>query len=166
MEHEMTIGRKIAQLRREKELTQEEMAEKLGVSPQAVSKWENDVSCPDILLLPKIGALLGVTVDELLSGKPKKETTVLPEQARKRVDDMMLRIRVNSAGGDRVRVNLPMALVKMAMEMGVSMPQVSGNEALRSIDFEQLLRLVDSGLIGKLVEVETADGDIVEIVVE
>ena len=59
MEHEMTVGRKIAQLRREKELTQEDMAEKLGVSPQAVSKWENDLSCPYILLLPKFGAFLG-----------------------------------------------------------------------------------------------------------
>ena len=54
-----TLGQKIGSLRREKEWTQEELAEKLGVSAQAVSKWENDVSCPDIMLLPEISKLFG-----------------------------------------------------------------------------------------------------------
>ena len=47
-----TLGKRIAALRREKELKQDELAEKLGVSPQAVSKWENDQTCPDISILP------------------------------------------------------------------------------------------------------------------
>jgi transcriptional regulator with XRE-family HTH domain len=161
-----SIGNRISQLRREKGLTQEEMAEKLGVTPQAVSKWENDISYPDILLLPKIAKLLGVTVDELLSGESKKDTDFLPEGQRKNIDDMMFRIYVNSADGDKVKVNLPMALVKLGLEMGLKMPQVSGNNALKDIDFGQLIYMVESGLIGKLVEVESAEGDIVEIVVE
>ena len=45
---DMTLGNRIAQLRRQKGLKQEDMAEALGVSPQAVSKWENDMNCPDI----------------------------------------------------------------------------------------------------------------------
>jgi len=142
------------------------MAEKLGVTPQAVSKWENDISYPDILLLPKIAEMLGVTVDELLSGENKKETRILPKEQRKNIDDMMFRIYVNSSDGDKVRVNLPMPLIKLGLEMGLKMPQVSGNSALQNIDFEQLIRLVESGVIGKLVEVESADGDIVDIVVE
>ena len=79
---------------------------------------------------------------------------------------MLLRIIVNSNDGDKVRVNLPIPLIKLAIEMGIGMPQVSGNEALQNIDFNQILALVDKGLIGKLVEVESADGDVVEITVE
>jgi transcriptional regulator with XRE-family HTH domain len=161
-----SIGNRISQFRKEKGYTQEEMAEKLGVTPQAVSKWENDISYPDILLLPKIAEMLGVSVDELLSGESKKDTNFLPEGQRKNIDDMMFRIYVNSADGDKVRVNLPMALVKLGLEMGMKMPQVSGNNSLKDIDFKQLIFMVESGLIGKLVEVESADGDIVEIVVE
>lgn len=63
-------------------------------------------------------------------------------------------------------MNLPMPLVKAGLEMGLKMPEVSGNEALKDIDFSQLIELVDKGVIGKLVEVESADGDTVDIVVE
>ena len=161
-----SIGNRISHFRKQKGYTQEEMAEKLRVTPQAVSKWENDISYPDILLLPKIAERLGVSVDELLSGESKKDTNFLPEGQRKNIDDMMFRIYVNSADGDKVRVNLPMALVKLGLEMGMKMPQVSGNNSLKDIDFEQLIFMVESGLIGKLVEIESADGDTVEIVVE
>lgn len=50
-----TLGKRIAKLRREKGLKQDQLAEKLGVSPQAVSKWENDQTCSDIGLLPELG---------------------------------------------------------------------------------------------------------------
>ena len=70
MENKETLGKRIAMLRKEKGLTQEQLAEKVGVSAQAVSKWENDVSCPDITLLPLLADILGVTVDELLGIKP------------------------------------------------------------------------------------------------
>ena len=49
-----TLGSRIAELRRKKNMTQEELAAELGVTPQAVSKWENDLSCPDITLLPQL----------------------------------------------------------------------------------------------------------------
>ena len=47
-----TIGNRISKYRKEKGMTQEELANKMGVSSQAVSKWENDASCPDIGLVP------------------------------------------------------------------------------------------------------------------
>ena len=165
----MTLGKRIAMLRRQKGLKQEDLANTLGVSSQAVSKWENDQTCPDISLLPKLAALLGVTVDELLSGKKEELATtakVLPPEERKDLRDMMLRIVVDSADGDRVRVNLPMALVQLAIEMGTEMPQVSGNAALKNIDLVQILAMAQQGAIGNLVEVESADGDVVRIFVE
>ncbi len=166
---ETTLGKRIAMLRREKELKQDELAAMLDVSPQAVSKWENDQTCPDISLLPKLAQILGVTVDELLSGKDEQKdlaVKVMPPECRKDIKDMVLRIIVDSHEGDKVRVNLPMALVQVAVDMGVGIPQVSGNKALKDIDLNQILELVRQGAIGNLVEVESADGDVVRIFVE
>ena len=165
---EMTIGKRIAALRREKGLKQDDLAQMLEVSPQAVSKWENDQTCPDISLLPKLAKSLGISVDELLSGKQEVQpvVTLVPEEHRKDIKDMMLRIVVDSHDGDKVRVNLPMALVQLAMEMGMEMPQISGNDALKGIDWIQVMDLVRHGAMGNLVEVESADGDIVRIFVE
>ncbi len=164
---DMTIGKRIALLRRQKGLTQEELATAMGISPQAVSKWENDQTCPDISALPKLSRLLGVSVDELLSGKEELPAVrVLPPSERKDLKDMMLRIVVDSADGDRVRVNVPLALVEVAMEIGMEMPQINGSDALKGVDLNKVLRLVREGLVGNLVEVDSADGDKVRIFVE
>lgn len=66
-------GGLIAQVRREKELTQKDLAERLHVSVQAVSKWERGLSCPDIALLEPLAEALGLTVTELLSGQRGEE---------------------------------------------------------------------------------------------
>ena len=164
---DMTIGKRIALLRKEKGLTQEELANHMGVSPQAVSKWENDQTCPDISALPRLARLLGVSVDELLEGKAELPAVrVLPPAERKPLTDMMLRITVDSADGDRVRMNVPLALVEVAMEIGMEMPQINGTDALKGVDLNKVLRLVREGLVGNLVEVDSADGDKVRIFVE
>ena len=168
---DMTIGKRIGLLRRQKGLTQEELASHMGVSPQAVSKWENDQTCPDISALPKLAQLFGVTVDELLSGKEELPAVrVLPPEQRKDPKDMLLRITVDSHEGDRVRVNLPMALVEIGLEIGMEMPQINGNEALKGVDLkkvlEKVLEMVRLGCVGNLVEVDSADGDKIRIFVE
>ena len=164
---ESTLGKRIAALRKQKDLRQDDIAQLLDVSPQAVSKWENDQTCPDIGLLPKLAQILGVTTDELLSGKHTlQEVRVLPPEERKDIKDMLLRIIVDSSDGDKVRINLPMALVQVALDMGTEMPQISGKEALKNIDLNQIMELVRQGAIGNLVEVESADGDTVRIFVE
>ena len=61
----MEIGNKIKQLRYKARFTQEQLAEKLNVSAQAVSKWENAVTMPDISLLPQLAEAFGVSIDEL-----------------------------------------------------------------------------------------------------
>ena len=163
-----TIGNRIQKFRKEKGMTQEELAEKLGLSSQAVSKWENDASCPDISMLPKLCNLLGVTADELLSDKTET-AKVVPDGKRKPFDELVMRVLVNSSEGDKVRVNLPMTLVKMAIEIGVDVvPNMRGEhgDMMKGIDLEKLVKMVESGLIGKLVEVESAGGDTVEVVVE
>lgn len=61
----MKLGNKIKHLRHKVSLTQEQLAERLGISAQSVSKWENDVAMPDITLLPELAGVFGVSIDEL-----------------------------------------------------------------------------------------------------
>lgn len=162
----MTLGMRIAEFRKRMGMTQEQLAEQMQVSPQAVSKWENDLSCPDIAALPGLSRLFGCSVDELLQGERAPEASMLPPGQQKEIDQMLLRIRVNTVQGDRVKVNLPVGLVKVALEIGLELPQFEGQEVLQKIDLEKIIRLVDAGAIGKLVEVQSAQGDTVEITVE
>ncbi|MBO7404011.1 MAG: helix-turn-helix transcriptional regulator [Clostridia bacterium] len=82
----MEIGKNIAEIRKKRGLTQEELGAKLGVTNQAVSKWENQTSLPDVMLLPEIAAALGVTLNTLYGIEEKKEERVraddFPEAAR------------------------------------------------------------------------------------
>lgn len=161
-----TIGQRIAKLRKQQGMSQEHLAEKIGVSSQAVSKWENDASCPDISLLPRLAKLLGITVDELLTGN-SNEVKLLPAEQRKSLDELTLRVRALSSEGDKVRVNLPMPLVKIGLEMGVDLSaNMGGAEALKQLDLGKIMELAERGAIGKIVEMESADGDYVEVVVE
>lgn len=61
----MKISDKIRQLRNKASMTQEQLAERLGISAQSVSKWENEISMPDITLLPDIAEIFGISIDEL-----------------------------------------------------------------------------------------------------
>ena len=75
---EQTLGKRIVLNRKRMHMTQDQLAEKLGVTAQAVSKWENDQSCPDIATLPKLAQIFGITVDELLGTRqmPAREAEV------------------------------------------------------------------------------------------
>ena len=61
-----TMGEKISALRKEKGMTQRQLAELMNVTDKAVSKWERDLSCPDIHSIPALAQALGVTAEELL----------------------------------------------------------------------------------------------------
>ena len=161
-----TLGTRIADARKKKGMTQDQLAEAMGVSSQAVSKWENDISCPDITLLPQLADYFGTSVDDLLRGPIAPPAQLVPEGERKDLNKMMLRVNVLSVKGDKVKVNLPMALVKTGLEIGLTMEGMGNYEALKNVDLEAILRLVEQGVIGKLVEVESAEGDIVEVFVE
>ena len=73
-----TIGEKIAELRKNRKMTQEELANVIGVSSQSISKWENNTTMPDILLLPIIAEIFEVTLDELFSIEKTQKTKCIP----------------------------------------------------------------------------------------
>jgi transcriptional regulator with XRE-family HTH domain len=163
-----TLGKRIAALRHKNQLTQDELAEKLGISSQAVSKWENDQTCPDISLLPLLAKTLGISTDELLTGKKEEAQAVgmLPENERKKIEDMLLRIMITGKGGDVVRVNLPLAIIKVILDSGLNMSYLSKNEALKNIDLNVILNMANQGAIGNIIDIEDANGDIIQIFVE
>ena len=66
-----SIGKMIYQLRRKKGMTQNDLAKKMNVSDKAVSKWERNLSYPDISSIPKLAEILGTTVEELLNAQSK-----------------------------------------------------------------------------------------------
>jgi len=70
---EETLGKRIVNHRKSLGMTQDQLAERLGVTAQAVSKWENDQSCPDITMLPRLAQIFGTTTDALLglNSQPK-----------------------------------------------------------------------------------------------
>lgn len=114
MNCEMTLGRKIAQLRKEKGMTQLELAGLMGVTDKAVSKWERDLSCPDITTLPRLAEVLGVSVDELLQcggGMAAHE---------------------EEADGVMKYVSLALQAVGMAMGIAVAVSSVLGSTDYRS----------------------------------
>ena len=159
-----TIGQNIARLRKEKSITQEKLAEICMVSPHAVSKWETDNSCPDVTLLKVIARTLGVSVDELLDDGEGPVTTLSEMGERK---GKLLKIRVLD-GTDKVNVNVPVALIEVLLTNKSISEHISigKSKAFNAVDFQQIMDLISLGVIGKLVEVETSDGERIEVWVE
>ena len=85
----MTFAEIIAMHRKKLGMTQEGLAQKLGVSNQAVSKWESGQSCPDIALLPALADIFGITIDLLFGREPK---ALAPQTALDCPDDGVLRV--------------------------------------------------------------------------
>lgn len=77
-----TLGERIKFHRKRIGLTQEQLAQRMGVSPQAVSKWENNLSCPDISVLPELANLFGITVDELLGKQETVQAEVIENEKK------------------------------------------------------------------------------------
>ena len=102
-----TFGQRFSRLRKNLGLKQDEIAEKVNISAQAVSKWENDLSAPDISTLPLLADILNVSLDELL-GRESEQTKIVPEGERKDVNSMLLKINILSADGGKVKFNLPL----------------------------------------------------------
>ena len=79
---------------------------------------------------------------------------------------MIMRIKVLSSDGDDISVNLPMTIILLAIEKGLSLPQIGGKEMLNNINFKDIISLVEQGVVGELVSVKSADGDNISIIVE
>jgi len=94
-----TFGERLARLRKEKGLTQDDIANKIGISPQAVSKWENDISSPDIAIIVSLAEILGVSTDVLLGREEEKKDEGIHINAEVVDDDQKIKANAHISGG-------------------------------------------------------------------
>lgn len=132
---------------------------------QAVSKWENDISYPDITILSELSDLLSVSLDDLL-GKKVEPVTVQQRTEHKDPKDMILRLVINDSDGSKVRINLPIGLIKIGLQSNMQFSGSGNKEILKNIDFDQIIQMAESGAIGKLLEIEDEDGTTGDIFIE
>lgn len=161
------LGEKISNLRKKEGLTQAGLAEKIGVSAQAVSKWEIGASYPDISVMPKLAKILSTTTDYLLIDEAQPETVYQKEEYRKPLDELIMKIRILD-DGDKVKVNLPFAFMKMGSGFMENM-NVNGNnlgDMLKGVDMDLIFEMAEKGMLGKFVEIEGKDGEHISISVE
>ena len=113
-----TFGEMISSLRREKNMTQNDLADKMNVTDKAVSKWERNLSCPDINSIPKLAEILGVSVEKLLNAQTKQENS--------KVEDI---------------INI--ALIGVSLAMGICIVVTS---VLKQIDINNTIIMLGIGL--------------------
>ena len=126
---EQTLGKRIVQHRKRLGLTQDQLAESLGVTAQAVSKWENDQSCPDISILPKLAQLFGTTVDSLLGSEtqPVYESEVVqPEEKKKNWE-------FHWDAGNRSKIGLAVGILTIGIQL------IASSYLQRDLSFGTLL---------------------------
>ena len=149
----MTIGENIAQYRKEKGLTQAKLGEMVGVSNQAVSKWESGMTIPDVMLLPEISKALGVSLTDLY-GIPNESSTEDGAEVTKvnvREDQKILTICVKTNDAN-VTTKMPAAVVRSVFGNKILKQYLSDDEG-KSI--AELLDMIDNDMMGTLVDVDT-----------
>ena len=117
-----TFGNMVAALRKERGMTQLELAEKMGVTDKAVSKWERDLSFPDVSSIPKLAEILGVSVDELMQVKAESKD----DASKKKIDEI-----------------IDVAFKGVALAMGIAVIVLS---IMKQIEMESAITMLGIGL--------------------
>lgn len=157
----MEIGKNITMFRKDAGMTQEDLAGRIGVSAQAVSKWECGVSMPDILLLPVLADAFDVTVDELYNGRQSKENRPLTfTDAPEAVFRAMLDTTVRAWDDEKMTREKFMEIfdadnrsasfiigdqggaVRLSKDMGIVLRDFGTTEFFRSLNIEEGLKLL------------------------
>lgn len=166
----MNLGNNISEKRKAKGMTQEELAANLGVSPQAVSKWENNLSCPDIALLPELSKLFGISVDELLGVVPAADRTEAvkeektdnepettyeePAASGKKATKLVITRELN---GKVTTVKIPLGIVRFGLNISGIFGGLTGEQA-NSVE-----SAIRTGLAGEILSVDGENGEKVTI---
>lgn len=165
----MNLEKNISEKRKTMGMTQEELAANLGVSPQAVSKWENNLSCPDISLLPEIAKLFNISVDELLGvqhmqeecsqGKqtePEIEENEYeePAPAGKKITKLIITRELN---GKTTTVKVPIGIIRFGLNLGSIFGGLTGEQA------SSVEKAIKNGLAGEILSVDGENGEKITI---
>ena len=145
----MELSEKLQELRKEKGLTQEELAEKMNVTSQAVSKWENDLSYPDIECVGRLAAILGTTVNCIIDGKDTAPHVELCETETPEKRILLLSVKVKPDNMN-VNVRLPVEVILKAYNENRLEKLLGKNSG----HVESALEIIKSGVVGTIVDVE------------
>ena len=149
-----TIGQNIAELRKKKGLTQEELAEKMCVTAQAVSKWERDASYPDVTVLSALAQALGVSVAAIIEGEqsvPKLKEAAADAIARR---VLVMKFHMGPANMD-MKVQFPVTALKKMMDNGMLL-QMIGEEDYPQVS-SMLESAVETGCVRPIMSVDNND---------
>ena len=114
----MSLGKNIANLRKERGLTQAELGELLGVSNQAVSKWEMEMTMPDVMLLPEIAKVLGVDLNDLYGTKKEiPEFSVQINKSKTNTQDKQILNIMAKIEGVNVKIKMPGKVLQSIMDL-------------------------------------------------
>lgn len=147
-----SIGQNISKYRKSIGLTQAELAEKLNVSIQAISKWENDICCPDIERIGQLAYVLNTSAEAIINGE--RITTLKQDSDLTR---RVLSITVNHTGDEPVSVNL-----RIPCELALKSHNDGSLRALMGGDYgdeipESVFEMIKNGVVGSVVDVKTDD---------
>lgn len=157
-----TIGENIAYFRKKKAMTQEELSEKMHVTAQAVSKWENDLSYPDLESIGRLARILDTTADSLIEGA--EQVPSVKVAGTENIERRIFAISVQTKDESKVSIHLrvPMELVLQADVEG-GLADLVGEEAAGYM--KKMLELIKKGLVGPVVDVQSEGADVkIEVV--
>jgi len=143
----MSIGKNITMFRKAKGLTQAELGELLGVSNQAVSKWESEMTMPDIMLLPEIAKVLGVTLDDLYG--EHKEYEIIDKVNSDTVTDKRILLFSVKKENTNIKLRIPVQAVHSIFSNDIFKKAIPDEDQI-----DELFKMIESGAKGTLVDVE------------
>lgn len=145
----MSLGKNIANLRKEKGLTQAELGDLLGVSNQAVSKWEMEMTMPDVMLLPQIANVLGVDLNDLYGTKKDipEFSIAAPKLEDNTQDRRILNIAAKVEGVD-VKIRMPAKALQSILDLCFD----DDDEQKKA-----LTEILDSPMSGTVIDVDNDD---------
>lgn len=155
----MNIGSNISALRKKRGMTQEDLANELGVSAQAVSKWENNSSCPDVSLLTKIADIFGVSVDSLLRSNEdeiKEQCDTTTEDANPNNFAKNVNVKITQPNGKETNVKIPFKFVKLGLN-------IAGAFGLSKDIADKITGAVSGEDLEQLIELDTENGEHISI---
>lgn len=157
----MNIGSNISALRKEMGITQEELANVLGVSAQAVSKWENNSSCPDVSLLTNIADYFSVTVDDLLRADENEIITGGANSSKNSAytqnnNKKSIHINVVQQNGKENTIKIPFKFAKIGIDIGTMF-------GLDKSVADKISTLVSGESITDIIDVCTENGEHITI---
>ncbi len=150
-----SIGQNIAYYRKKCGLTQEELSVKMNVTAQAISKWENDLSYPDLACINTLAAVLNTTVNNLINGEEDLSGIAVSKN-----DDVKKKILLISV--ESKKENHP-AKIKLRMPMEAIL-EAKNDELLGTFfagsEMDLILTAIKSGSVGPIVDVESDQGNV------